>query len=75
MHDLPDHPGGRRPADVALRLDDPFAVDSPEADALAARMAAEPRLRVGGFVPPPLRGEDGLRVPRAGDGPPDDTPG
>lgn len=67
VHDLPDHPGGRRPADVALRLDDPFAVDSPEADALAARMAAEPRLRVvGGFVPPPLRGEDGVARPSRG---------
>lgn len=46
-------PDGVRPRDVALRLDDPLAVHDPDADALAARMASEPRVRLlGGFLPP-----------------------
>lgn len=42
VHDLP----------ARLSLDDPFAVASAEADALAVRMASEPRRRLGGFRPP-----------------------
>lgn len=45
--------GGRRPVEVRLDLPDPFAPDDPAADALAARMASEPRVRLlRGFTPP-----------------------
>ncbi|WP_052462548.1 proteasome accessory factor PafA2 family protein [Nigerium massiliense] len=53
VHDLPAAPGDRRPADVTLRLDDPFATRDAAADDLAGRMRSEPRARLTrGFVPP-----------------------
>ena len=55
-HDLPGGgPGAWAFAvEAALELDDPFADADPRADALAARLASEPRVgRLGGFVPPP----------------------
>ena len=46
-------PDGVRPREVALRLDDPLADHDAAADALVARMASEPRVRLlGGFLPP-----------------------
>lgn len=50
-HDLAGPDG--RAATLRLRLDDPFAVDNPDAEMLAHRLATEaPGRALGGFIPP-----------------------
>ncbi len=52
VHDLAE-PGQRRPSEVVLTLDDPFADADPAVDALIERLTHEPRVRaLGSFTPP-----------------------